>query len=405
MIDRDDMGSARTAVSRTTVLLVVLLVTLVLLLCGVGYFFVSILMPTGSQEQAPVSEGMTWIRSIYGFGPSQDEQLLGPTSVAIAPEGTIYATDPQRARVLAFDPDGMFAGLIHSGGGGSAEGQLGRPSGLACDSDGNVYISDSANGKIIVFSDDSEYLREWPVPSVTGIRVIGDTLYARSLGEVVAYALDGTEQSRFGSRGRGRGPQLEPTGGLIADAAAVYVADSLNQTVKAFTVAGEHLWSQPAAATDPEASGESTGGASGQPVDLPTDVALDADGDLYVVDAFSFQVLRLDPSSGAITGQWGSDGQQDGEFMYPSGIAYDPDRDWFVIADTANNRLQIVRIAGTGGGARQAVERTLSSPYRVCAIPLAALLAVIALLGLRRRSRRADTHGEENVSLASGLEE
>lgn len=378
------MDSGHSTRSLTVVVLGVLLLVLLLLLCGVGYFFVSILMPTGGQGSAVVSDGMTWVRSVYGFGPSQDEQVLGPTSVAVGPNGTIYVTDPQRARVLAFDPDGVFDGLIHTGAGGSGEGQLGRPNHVACDSDGNVYISDGLNAKIIVFDADSQYLREWPVPSVTGIEVVDDILYARSLGEVIAYTLDGTERLRFGERGRGNGPHLEPTGGLTASGDVVFVADSLNQAVKAFTTAGEHLWSQPPATVDATASAETTGGATGRPVDLPADVALDADGNPYVIDAFSFQVLRLDPETGAIIGQWGGDGQKDGEFMYPSGIAYDPARDWFVIADTANNRVQIVRIDGTGGGLRQTVGRTLSSPYRVCAIPLVALLAVMALLGLRR---------------------
>ena len=399
------MGNGGSGRNRTVVALGILLTLLLLLLCGVGYFFISILMPTGGQEPAVVSDGMTWVRSIYGFGPSQDEQMLGPTSVAVAPDGTIYVTDPQRARVLAFDPDGVFDGLIHTGAGGSGEGQLGRPNHVACDSDGNVYIADGLNAKVIVFDDGSQYMREWPVPSVTGIEVVGDTLYARSMGEVIAYALDGTELSRFGERGRGNGSLLEPTGGLIGDGESVFVADSLNQAVKAFTAAGEHLWSQPPATVDATASAEATGSATGRPVDLPTDVALDADGDLYVIDAFSFQVLRLDPETGAIIGQWGRDGQKDGEFMYPSGIAYDPARDWFVIADTANNRVQIVRIDGTGGGLRQTVGRTLSSPYRVCAIPLVALLGVMALLGLRRRRRRADSGHEGEADIAVDYEE
>src|SRR5580698_9716947 len=35
---------------------------------------------------------------------------------------------------------------------------------------------------------------------------------------------------------------------------------------------------------------------------------------------------------------------------YPTGIAYDKTRDWFAVADTSNNRVQIIRLPGTGGG-------------------------------------------------------
>ncbi len=397
---------------RTAAILAVILVLLLLLLCGVGYFFVRILVPAGNPEDAVVTEGMTWIRSIYGFGPSADEQLLGPTSVAVAPNGRIYVTDPQRARVLAFNPDGVYNGIIHTGMGGTGEGQLGRPQSVDCDDDGNVYIADTVNAKIMVFDDNYQFVQEWPVPGITALEVTGDTVYTRELGEVVAYTLEGTERSRFGERGRGFGAVLEPTGGLTADDDVLYVADSLNQAVKAFSLEGDFLWSQPAGAeataavtpeaaeTDAAASETTTttaDGAEGQPVDLPADAALDANGALYVVDAFSFQILRVDNETGEVLRTYGRDGQNDAEFMYPSGIDYDQGRDWFVIADTANNRVQIVRIDGTGGGLAQAAQRSLSSPFRVCAIPLLALLLILLLIILTRRRRRADTSGETTL--------
>ncbi len=177
---------------RTTALLGALLVLLIVALCAVSYFFVRILLPAGAPE--PVVEqggGLTWVRSIYGFGPSRDEQLLGPTDVAVAPNGRIHVTDPQRARVLTFNPDGTFAGIIHTGAGGTGRGQLGRPGSIACDADGNVYIADELNGKIIVFDKRARFVREWPVPGIANVDIAGDTLYARAGGEVVAFTFDG----------------------------------------------------------------------------------------------------------------------------------------------------------------------------------------------------------------------
>lgn len=398
MTEWNDEGRDDVRGRRTVRILAVILILLLLLLCSVGYFFIRILVPAGSPEEPVVSDGMTWVRSIYGFGPSVDEQLLGPTAVAVAPNGRIYVTDPQRARVLAFNPDGVFAGIIQTGAAGTGVGQLGRPEDLACDSDGNLYVTDRANDKIIVFDDNYEYVREWPAPQVVGIDVANETLYARRLGEVVAFTLEGQERARFGERGRGKGAAIEPAGGVTADAERVYVPDALNQSLKAFSLEGAFLWAQPSedgtTGVNPGvAEGvAATGTAQARVVDLPQDVVLDANGQLYFVDAFSFLIARVDNATGEILGQWGRDGQDDGQFMYPTSIAYDSDRDWFVVADTANNRVQIVRIDGSGGRLAQAASRSLSSPYRVCAIPLFALVAILILIALTRRRRQADTY-------------
>ncbi|MEN6430567.1 MAG: NHL repeat-containing protein [Coriobacteriales bacterium] len=389
---------------RATSLLAVILVLLLLLLCGVGYFFVRVLVPAGAPETACVSEGMTWVRSIYGFGPSSDEQLLGPTDVAIAPDGRIYATDPQRARVLAFNPDGTFAGLVHTGAGGSGRGMLGRPAGITCDSRGNLYISDVVNGKILVFDHDYTFVREWPAQQALGMRVVDDKLYVRELGEVVIYTLDGIETARFGERGRGTGAVLEPTGGITADEKRVYVADALNQAVKVFSADGALLWSQPSttATGGPTGTDERAAETTSSPVDLPQDVELDSSGQLYALDAFDFSIMRLDNATGKILGKWGTPGEKDGQFMYPTGLAYDAARDWFAVADTANNRVQIVRVEGTGGGVGQAVTRAMSSPFRVCAIPLVALLVGIAIiLVTRKREEDRDEAGRGSGSLAA----
>lgn len=393
---------------RGIVALGAVLILLLLVLCGLSYFFIRILVPAGMPEQTGSRSGMTWVRSIYGFGASADEQLLGPTAVAVAVDGTIYVTDPQRSRVLAFHPDGTFKGLIGGAGDGNAPGQLKRPSDVAVDADGLVYISDYASGRIVVFDQRFVYLREWNVPLSLGMDVVDDTLYVRSGGEVVRYALDGTELGRFGKRGRGNGPVIEPAGGVTADGERVYVADALNQCVKAFDQGGTLIWAAPeranaASETPAAASVISSDAASANntdiKVDLPQDVVVDGAGRLLAVDAFSFGILVIDPATGAIKDLLGEQGQDDGRFGYPSSIAYDATRDWFVVADTANNRVQIMRIGGSGGGTGASIARTLSSPFRVCAIPIGTLLlALVVIYVTRKRRGRADAADRSSVA-------
>lgn len=392
---------------RNVAALGVVLALLLLILAGVAYFFVRILVPAGLPTVPTADTGMTWVRSIYGYGPSASEQLLGPSAVAVAPDGTIYATDPQRGRILAFHPDGAYKGLIDTEASGTVPGGLGRPTDVAVDADGSVYVSDYANGKVLVFGKDFTFLREWKVPLVIGVDVVGTTVYARSGGQIVTFGTDGTELSRTVRQGRGPGAVTYLAGGITADEKRVYVADALNQSIKAFDAGGNLLWarSRPSKETSGSLVDTSVVAASSESqldlrIDLPQDVVLDRAGRVIAVDAFSFSVMVMDAETGEIETAYGEEGQQDGQFVYPSSIAYDAKRDWFVIADTANNRLQVVRISGSGGGIGSAVTRALASPFRVCAVPLLALLLAIGVIWVTRGRRGESLAQPESFATA-----
>ena len=70
----------------------------------------------------------------------------------------------------------------------------------------------------------------------------------------------------------------------------------------------------------------------------PAGVALDSDGNLYVVDEWMDRVSAFDPESGFLT-SWGSSGDGDGEFHRPSGLAIDAD-DNVLVVDSLNHRVQ-----------------------------------------------------------------
>lgn len=88
------------------------------------------------------------------------------------------------------------------------------------------------------------------------------------------------------------------------------------------------------------------------PLDVPTDLAIDLQGNLYVVDAGNDRIQVFDPD-GNFVRMWGKTGSGEGEFNFLrangdeiGGIAVDSDGNVYV-ADNANQRIQKFDLTGT----------------------------------------------------------
>ena len=77
----------------------------------------------------------------------------------------------------------------------------------------------------------------------------------------------------------------------------------------------------------------------------PTSLAIDSLGNVFCTDYYNNLVRKFDVT-GALVTSWGSEGNDTGEFSYPSGIAVDAADNVFV-ADAFNNRIQQFNNAGT----------------------------------------------------------
>jgi DNA-binding beta-propeller fold protein YncE len=66
---------------------------------------------------------------------------------------------------------------------------------------------------------------------------------------------------------------------------------------------------------------------------------------VFVSDTFNHRIQVFD-LSGNYSSQWGSEGINDGEFMYPQGLAVSASGD-VVVCDMYNNRVQVFDINGT----------------------------------------------------------
>ena len=110
----------------------------------------------------------------------------------------------------------------------------------------------------------------------------------------------------------------------------VYVVDSDNNRIQKFDEDGAFItkWG-------------SLGGGNGQFI-YPAAVATDTAGNVYVTeqkDVWGYDRIQKFDKDGNFITQWGSEGNADGQFNYPTGVALDAVGGVYV-ADSGNNRIQ-----------------------------------------------------------------
>lgn len=219
------------------------------------------------------------------------------------------------------------------GGAGNADGtgtdaRFGSPSGIGKDSVGNLYIADfltvrrlSAAGTVTTWA--------------------GDLLHAGSV--------DGT-----GSEAQFNGA----TGVAVDSNDTVYVADLYNHTVRKVTTSGLVM----TLAGSARQSGSADGTGNAARFNLPSGVAVDGVGNVYVADYGNHTVRKVTPTGVVTTlaGRAGQSGSTEGtgdtaRFNYPSGVAVD-DASNVYVADSGNHTIRkltpsrlVTTLAGSPG--------------------------------------------------------
>jgi len=217
-----------------------------------------------------------------------------------------------------------FAGHV-GGGPGSADGtgteaSFSYPRGVATDNAANVYVADSSNNTI---------------RKITPAGVV--TTLAGTAG--VPGTADGT-----GAAASFNYPQ-----GVATDSAGnVYVADSLNGTIRKITPEGVVT----TLAGTAEVAGSSDGVGAAASFNFPSGVAADSVGNVYVADSNNNTIRKITPAGVVTTlaGTAGVAGSDDGtgataSFDSPQGVAADSAGNVYV-ADTNNNAIRKVTPAG-----------------------------------------------------------
>jgi DNA-binding beta-propeller fold protein YncE len=206
----------------------------------------------------------------------------------------------------------------------------------------DVYVSDRSAAAIYIYDAAGKYLRTFAPKGNLGGKwnplglAFGPdgTLYATDVRSVPAksqrilvFAPDGTLVRSMGAPG-----QLSFPNGVVVDSQGnLQVSDSNNGRLVIFDPTGK------VKATISRGIGEGDLG-------LPRGAAVDDSGRLFVADTSDHmvRVYTIDKSKATPTyvGSFGTEGQTDGTFEYPNGVATDS-RARVYVTDRENNRLQV----------------------------------------------------------------
>lgn len=216
-------------------------------------------------------------------------------------------------------------------GGKGAKFQLQRPFDLASDGKGSVYVTDVSQG-VFVFDEPNKEVRvlgeKVPISmgSPRGIAFGNNKVFVgiQEAGQVVVLTPDGTFLNAIGKQGQFPNP-VDVAYDKVNQ--RVIVVDNKLHQVLLFSETGDSLL---VIGTRGEGDGE---------FNFPQSAAVDAAGNIYIVDAFNFRIQEFD-RNGTYLRQFGKQGNIFGTFARPKGIAIDSYGNIYV-TDAVHQNFQI----------------------------------------------------------------
>ena len=318
-------------------------------------------------------------------GPATSASLNGPRRLAIDAVGNLYISDQNNHRVRKVSPDGIITTVAGDGqrafsgdGGPATSASLNGPRGLAVDAASNLYIADGNNHRIRkvspdgimttvvgdgqpIFSGDDGPATSASLNSPVGIALDAaedlyiadrDNLRIRKVAAGIITTVVGSGESGFSGDG---GPAtlarlLDPRDVALDAEGNLFIADATNRRLR--KVAPNGIISTAAGTGSFLALGDG-GPAAIAELNVPTRMALDGSGNLYVTEVDSHRIRKISPEgiistvAGDGTPGFFGDGRlaTSASLFFPRDVAVDGTGNIY-IADRANNRIRRVSVAG-----------------------------------------------------------
>jgi len=272
------------------------------------------LLDYGWQSAAPQLTPLmgTASNSVYfGTAGTGDTQLSNPSGVAFSPDGSrlaILERGNRRIHMLGVSGNTISHQTVF-GATGSGAGQFSAPYCIAFSRDGlRMAVTDTGNHRIQILS------------------VSGDTI---------------THLTSYGVYGTGAGQYAYPRGvSFSPDGARLVVADTNNNRIQLLGIAS--------AAVSHIAYYGTAGSGNGQ-LSRPTGAMFDTDGVRLVVSDKGnnrIQIFEINDITVTHRVSFGTNGSGIGQFNQPATAAFSPDGAHIAVSDVSNNRIQILRVNG-----------------------------------------------------------
>lgn len=294
-------------------------------------------------------------------GPAKDAKMSAIPGLVVLDDGSLVFADPGNHRIRQVTPDGIIRNIAGNGatrflGDGllASSAVLNRPSDVAALSNGDLLIADTHQHRIRRVS-----ASDGVISTFAGI---GRSAFSGDGGPAVWASLS------------------FPKGLAVAQDGSVYVTEEGNKRVRRIDVSGNIT----------TVAGGGSSYASSIPattarLESPFGMDLDAAGNLFLADAASNRIVKIDPA-GLLTvvaggvGGYGGDGGSAAHALLNAPTDVDADTDGSLyVADTRNHRIRkidpegiITTVAGDGtqcfyGDGGQARHACLSWPNAVLA--------------------------------------
>jgi len=340
---------------------------------GTAVTLTAVFTPADGSAKAAIDQG---IGSVESGVPVDTKPLAASTTYTLTVTNST-GTATSQVRVLAGDV-ALFAGLPTHAGYQDGQGKnafFTEPNGIAADGAGNLYVADSGNDVVRVITragvvstlagnpdiagsqDGVGALTEFNNPYGIAVDSTGN-VYVSDTGNATIRMITPAGKSTtiagiVGTLGFQDGPALEATfgspEGISIDASGnLFIADSLNCNIRELTVAG--MVSTIAGPTSAGLCGYQDGVGSAAKFDIPSSVAVDGKGNVFVADQNNQTIREVSPLGlvTTVAGTAGMPGSSDGvggaaSFTYPDGVAVDAAGNLYV-ADTGNYTIR--KIAG-----------------------------------------------------------
>jgi DNA-binding beta-propeller fold protein YncE len=250
----------------------------------------------------------------FVFGGTENEASLieKPYGAAIH-DGALFIVDARGNGYAVFDLATGSARMVKPSGAGA----LTKPINITIDEDGTRYVTDTSRKEILVFDASDRFQRAIGDPEnyePIDVAISGDKLIVTDIKNHQVHFLDkasGEILKTVGEKGNIPGTFLHPTNVAVGADGSIYIADTSNFRIQQFTADGEFI--------------RELGGAGNRPgkFSRPKGVAVDREGNMYVTDAAFQNIQVLSGVDGGALMAFGAPGSEPFNINLPTVVKVD----------------------------------------------------------------------------------